>query len=203
MNEGESQAVGVGKKIKIGAVVGFAAYILYSCVAGGSESFQDNKGKSLKEFHQLTIAQRHEIIDDYASDHSISTDTAESFYSCISQMIHTKSSELVLGEIAGWCKSDYEQGNLSGYVNFDEFEKGFSPWDGSFRPLEKQIKKAMNDPDSYEHVKTTYRFILHGVDTPKAIVSTEFRGKNNNNALIKNNVKAAVNIRNGEIIEFL
>lgn len=198
----DNQSVGVDKKVKLGALVGFAAYILYGCV-GGSETFQDNKNKSLKEFYQLSIIERHEIIDDYASEQSMSKDDAKGFYACISQMIHTKSSDLALGDITEWCQSDYEQGNLKSYVNFDEFEKGFSRWDGSFTAMENQIKKVMNDPDSYEHVKTNYRFILHGTETPKAIVFTEFRGKNSNNALVKETVTAAVNIHSGEIIEFL
>lgn len=40
---------------------------------------------------------------------------------------------------------------------YDEwFSLQFSPWDGAFRSGEKYIKRNMNDPDSYEHVKTTY-----------------------------------------------
>ena len=33
-------------------------------------------------------------------------------------------------------------------------QEQFSPWDGSHRGLESFIQRAMNDPDSYEHVET-------------------------------------------------
>lgn len=40
---------------------------------------------------------------------------------------------------------------------YDEwFTNLFSPWDGAFRIGEKYIKKNMNDPDSYEHIESTY-----------------------------------------------
>jgi hypothetical protein len=36
-------------------------------------------------------------------------------------------------------------------------EKLFSQWDGSHIELSKKIKESLNDPNSYEHIKTTYR----------------------------------------------
>lgn len=37
-----------------------------------------------------------------------------------------------------------------------QIEAQFSAWDGSHRGLEKVVKDAMNDPDSYDHVETRY-----------------------------------------------
>lgn len=49
----------------------------------------------------------------------------------------------------------------------------FSPWSGSHMRLERAIKAAMNDPKSFEHVRTTY------VDRgDHLIVTTAFRGTN-------------------------
>ncbi|MCG9785368.1 hypothetical protein L1D52_23965 [Vibrio brasiliensis] len=194
--------INLSKKIKVGVGLGVAAVILSTCMSGGV-SFQESKNKTLQEFQKLTINQRHEIVGDYAGDKSIPSDTVDDFYACISEMLHTKSKELTLETVSGWCQTDYEQGNLSGHINFDAFEKGFSPWDGSYRALEKSVKNAMNNPDSYEHIKTTYRFVLHGVDEPKAIVSTEFRGKNAFGGVVKDSAMAAVRIKDGTIIEFL
>ncbi|MDN4697198.1 hypothetical protein QYZ44_26725 [Vibrio parahaemolyticus] len=202
MSEDTNPQPSTSDKIKGGGILAICAFILYSCVGGG-ETFQDNKDKSLKEFYQLTLTQRHDIIDDYVDEHDLSKEKSKGFYSCVSQMLHTKSTDLTLDTVTGWCQTDYDQNKLTGYVNFDEFEKGFSAWDGSFRELESAIKNAMNDPDSYEHVKTTYRLVLHGTDTPKAIVSTEFRGKNGFGGIVKNNATASVNISNGKIIEFI
>ena len=78
-----------------------------------------------------------------------------------------------------------------------QIEKAFSCWDGSHRKLEYFIKNAMNNPDSYKHVRTTYtdrgNFIL---------VRTTFRGTNKFNAIVTNTVTAKTDI-NGNIIEIL
>jgi tetratricopeptide (TPR) repeat protein len=52
-------------------------------------------------------------------------------------------------------------------------QEQFSPWDGSHRRLESFIQRAMNDPDSYEHVETVY-----WDKGDYLIVETTFRGKN-------------------------
>lgn len=52
-------------------------------------------------------------------------------------------------------------------------EKAFHPWDGSHINLEKMIIKALNDPESYTHVETTYRDL-----DSVLIVSSEFTAKN-------------------------
>ena len=62
---------------------------------------------------------------------------------------------------------------------------GFSLWDGSHRKLEERIKKAMNDPDSYQHVETRY-----ADKGDYLIVSTEYRGKNAFGGVVKNAVVA-------------
>lgn len=67
--------------------------------------------------------------------------------------------------------------------------KQFSSWDGSHRGLEKLIKKAMNDPKSFEHVETTYAdkgaYIL---------VQMKYRGKNGFGAKVLQVVNAKVDI---------
>lgn len=76
-------------------------------------------------------------------------------------------------------------------------EKQFSAWDGSHIQLERLIKKSMNDPDSYEHVKTVYSD--HG---NYLIVETTFRGRNAFNALILNTVRAKVAL-DGTVLKIL
>lgn len=76
-------------------------------------------------------------------------------------------------------------------------EKQFSPWDGSHIQLERLIKKSMNDPGSYEHVKTVYSD--HG---NYLIVETTFRGRNAFNALILNTVRAKVAL-DGTVLKIL
>ncbi|WP_312076816.1 SHOCT domain-containing protein [Chryseobacterium sp.] len=48
-----------------------------------------------------------------------------------------------------------------------------SAWDGSNPKLERAIKKSMNDPDSYEHVQTTFSY-----KKDKVIATMIYRGNN-------------------------
>ena len=75
--------------------------------------------------------------------------------------------------------------------------KSFSDWDGSHIKLEEYIKSNMNDPKSYEHIETKYWDYDNYL-----IVQTSFRGKNAFGALVRNQIKAKVDI-NGEVIEIL
>lgn len=79
----------------------------------------------------------------------------------------------------------------------ERVERAFSPWDGSQRKLEAFIKESMNDPDSYDHVKTVY-----WDKGSYLIVMTTFRGKNAFGGVVKNWVKAKTDL-DGNIIEIL
>ncbi len=76
-------------------------------------------------------------------------------------------------------------------------EKEFSAWDGSHREFTKVIKESMHDPNSYEHVKTTY-----GDRGDHLIVETTFRGKNLYGGVVTNTARAKVSL-DGEVIEIL
>jgi hypothetical protein len=78
--------------------------------------------------------------------------------------------------------------------NIDE---QFSAWDGSHRNLERVIKKAMNDPDSYEHAETVY-----SDREDHLVVKTTYRGKNAFGGVVKNYVKAKVSLE-GQILKIL
>lgn len=76
-------------------------------------------------------------------------------------------------------------------------EAQFSAWDGSHRNLEKMIKNSMNDPDSYQHVETRYWDMKDHL-----VVITTFRGKNAFGGVVKNSVKAKVDL-NGNVLKVL
>jgi len=78
-----------------------------------------------------------------------------------------------------------------------QLEKQFSAWDGSHNGLSKIIKKAMNDPDSYEHVETVYWDMKDHV-----VIRTTYSGKNAFGGRVKNWVKAKAD-NNGNIIEII
>lgn len=79
----------------------------------------------------------------------------------------------------------------------EKIDNQFSAWDGSHRNLETLIKQGMNDPDSYEHVKTTY---LEQGDN--LIVTTQFRGKNAFGGVVLNSVIAKTDL-DGNVIKII
>lgn len=78
-----------------------------------------------------------------------------------------------------------------------KIEEQFSAWDGSHYGLEKVIKSSMNDPDSYEHVKTIY-----WDEKDYLVVKTTFRGTNLYGGKVVNWIKAKSDM-NGNIIEVM
>lgn len=74
-------------------------------------------------------------------------------------------------------------------------DKCFSAWDGSNIELTKFIKESMNDPDSYEHIQTTYQDINNEI-----IIHTIFRGKNAYGGVVKQSISATIDL-NCNIIE--
>ena len=78
-----------------------------------------------------------------------------------------------------------------------QIEKQFSLWDGSHNNLTKLIKKAMNDASSFEHVETTY-----SDKGDHLIVLEVFRGKNAFGGVVKNSIKAEVDL-DGNITKIL
>lgn len=73
----------------------------------------------------------------------------------------------------------------------------FSAWDGSHAGLERLIKASMNDPDSYKHVETVYWDMGDHL-----VVRTTYRGKNVYGGVVKNAVKAKVDL-NGNVMKVM
>ncbi len=76
-------------------------------------------------------------------------------------------------------------------------QKGFSAWDGSHKKLTEYIKESMNDPSSYDHAATVYQDMDEYL-----VVTTTFRGKNAFGAIVKNSVRAKVDV-SGNILEII
>ncbi|MDB5252849.1 MAG: VHMLp45 [Flaviaesturariibacter sp.] len=76
-------------------------------------------------------------------------------------------------------------------------EGGFSSWDGSHKQLEKYIKDNLNDPGSYEHIKTRY-----WDQDDHLVVSTEYTAKNAYGGRVRGFVKAKCAL-DGSVIDIL
>ncbi|TBW47625.1 hypothetical protein EZI54_22410 [Marinobacter halodurans] len=90
-----------------------------------------------------------------------------------------------------------KQKKIAAEARKKKIESQFSAWDGSHRNLERVIKESMNDPDSYEHVKTVY-----WDRGDYLIVKTTFRGKNAFGGVVKNSVTAKVSL-DGQVLQIL
>ncbi|MDR0228197.1 MAG: hypothetical protein LBI72_03945 [Flavobacteriaceae bacterium] len=78
-----------------------------------------------------------------------------------------------------------------------EIEKHFSAWDGSHIELTQQIKQAMNDPDSYEHIETKFWDV-----NDHLVIRTVYSGKNAFGGRVKNAIKVKATY-DGKILEVI
>ncbi|REG96159.1 hypothetical protein [Flavobacterium aquicola] len=81
------------------------------------------------------------------------------------------------------CDSEPEVKLTKAEIHKQNIEKLFHPWDGSNIVLEQKIKESLNDPESYEHITTSY------IDTGDFLsVKTVFTAKNGFGGVIKQEV---------------
>jgi len=90
-----------------------------------------------------------------------------------------------------------EQERLISEVRRNAIEKQFSPWDGSHIKIERLIKQSMGDPDSYEHVKTSYFD-----QKDHLIVNLVYRGRNAYGGTVQEQIKARVSLT-GDILAII
>ena len=76
-------------------------------------------------------------------------------------------------------------------------EAAFSAWDGAHIGLAAFIKENMNNPKSYDHVKTTFRD-----DGDYITVQTTFRGTNAFNAIVPTTITAKCSL-DGQVLEII
>ena len=71
----------------------------------------------------------------------------------------------------------------------EQIDNQFSSWDGSHIKLTREIKKGMNDPESFDHIETRFKDLGNEI-----VVHESFRGKNSFGGLVINKVIATVDI---------
>ena len=71
----------------------------------------------------------------------------------------------------------------------EQIDNQFSAWDGSHIKLTREIKKGMNDPESFDHIETRFKDLGNEI-----VVHESFRGKNAFGGLVINKVIATVDI---------
>ena len=74
-------------------------------------------------------------------------------------------------------------------TRIEQIDNQFSVLDGSHIKLTREIKKTMNDPESFEHIETRFKDLGNEI-----VVHESFRGKNSFGGLVINKVIATVDI---------
>ena len=111
------------------------------------------------------------------------------------QQVNDSTDAFIIAQIELEALITHKEQNIKSETEKLKIKKLFSSWDGSNISLERYIKSQMNDPKSYEHVKTTYQ-----IKDDKLVVYTEFRGKNAFGAKVLNNAIAVEDFE-GNILE--
>lgn len=167
--------------------------------------YEANQNKTLREIKELSSDKRKEI---YQNFYQLNTNTLTKVgqdlaTACISDHIFNKDGSLKLSEVAGWCLTDAKNNKSFGsFYNHERFESYFSFWDGSFKPLVSLVENNMNDPDSFEHVSTTYRFERKNDDIV-AFIRMNYRGKNAFGGVVTETILVKVNPNTGSILEVI
>lgn len=163
--------------------------------------FIANKDKTVQTIRDLSSHEKTKVYKAFfVENEAILREVGEeNAIACLSDNIQHKSTELTLQKMGQWCLDAVKQKrNFAQYVNYEKFEEFFSAWDGSYRPLVKLAKAAMNNPDSFDHVSTTYR-ISKRDDGAVGFVRMQYRGTNVYNAIVTNSVLVQVDPATGEI----
>lgn len=159
----------------------------------------------LSEYKNKSKGSREDIAENFVKANGLPESAERPFHVCLSDMGKNKLESLTVGKIAEWCLTDYKNNPAlltRMYVDYDNFEKQFGAWDGSHYQLVALIKNNMNNPDSYQHDRTTYRLVVTDEER-YAVITTSFRGQNAFGGVIKNTVVAKTDIDTGNIIEIL
>ena len=201
------------KNIIVSLVVILIAYQAYSIFSTASkeDSKRNNEIKQhiyhkrffdepLSKLKKLPLYDLQEVSKSYAYANKLDE---KKMYDCLGYMVYTKSEDIKTKEILNVCKNDLLNNSKYIYYNKAWLLADFSQWDGSYRPLENYIKENMNDPSSYEHIKTMYSFVLHGkkLTRPYMNVITEYRGKNAYGAIVKGHTTAKVDAKTKEMFD--
>jgi len=176
--------------------------------------FNSHKGNILKTVNELITTKKYSDVITLSKEYEIITDSE------FTNLVNKAKEHILLSEAKEIPASNVKE-NLKAYKKLVELdptnqvykakvsnyqkkvdrveliEKQFSPWDGSHIALERILKKASKNPDSYEHVKTVY-----WDKGDYIIVETTYRGTNSFNAVVTGTQKASFSL-DGSLINIL
>lgn len=76
-----------------------------------------------------------------------------------------------------------------------QVKEQFSSWDGSNKALTKYVRQSLTNPQSFEHVRTTFEDrVIH------LIVTMTYKSRNGAGTVVTNTIVAKVDL-NGKVVE--
>lgn len=95
---------------------------------------------------------------------------------------------IAIGFLLWFVSNLFDKSDNDPVTRSEQVQALFMPYDGYNYELVQRVKQDMNDPDSFEHVETTY----HDSGTGDVQVFMTFRGKNALGALVLNRAVASI-----------
>lgn len=194
---------GMSKNNKLIFKVGMGVVVLI--VAGflwfGKSSYTKIADKSARSLQWERVSTKHDIVKAYINDQSLPKSAYNALYPCISEEIFTQPGTK-MADVFSYCRNIYNSNkkHLASFTDFDIFQGNFSATGGQYYPLEKLIKSALNDADSYDHMRTIFRIVYDDQHHPIAKINTAFTAKNDANGTVQRHMLADVDIASGRII---
>jgi hypothetical protein len=103
---------------------------------------------------------------------------------------------LCLFVIGGIAIFSIEEPKTPEQIEQEKIEVHFSSWDGSHRELVSQLKANLKDPDSFEHIETTYK-----VQGDSIWVFMNYRAKNSFGGYVVEGITAITDKNSGKVID--
>lgn len=192
------------KLTKIVAAVIIVVGLIYLSVSSSNSSSNIKADYTVKEAKLLSLNKIKVLSTNFVKTNNLNPEYNQKFYNCLGQMIWEKDDNLKTSKLLDWCYSDYlntPNNSMNQYYNTAELLSGFSAWDGSYKTLVESVKSIMKDSTSFEHVKTTYRFVYYGTDRPHMVIIMQYRGANSFGAKVLGTVSAKVDAITKELYD--
>ena len=200
----------IGKAIKY-TIAGAFVIALLSMILIGTDDDQPvsktdkSETKQESRLKAVDIAASKMSLEKLRSDQNYLIDTRQELWDDAEKASEEESARLheeadkLTKEIQIYSKHIVKKKNESVSNVPSNIKSQFSSWDGSHRLLVKMVKNAMNDPDSFDHDKTTYHRLP---DDAGIQVSMIYRGKNAFGGVVRESITARFTL-DGKFIQFV
>jgi len=170
------------------------------------DKYNEYEDKKVADIREISKDLALQIATGFAAENEVPKDFFDTFYRCMGDLARTKSADLLVSTIMGWCLDAYKRDpaefrQAQSDYSFYDFLEQLSRWDGSHPPSVEAIKRRMHDPDSFKHLGTTFRFIRNKEKNLEVWITTRFTGTNAYGGRVQGVVQTRINPDTGQVLE--